>query len=85
MSRNDSSHFPAREELRNMPKYNPDLPPLAGHILGLFATTEPRQTLRSIAARSRASRSTIRKRINELIRAGHLRKHGKGKATWYTL
>jgi hypothetical protein len=31
------------------------------------------------------SRSTIKLRLRELIRAGRVRRHGKGKATWYTL
>ena len=67
------------------PEYDPALPPLSGIILGLFRPWDPRWTLRAIVSRTRRSRSTIKKRIGELLRAGLLRKHGKGKATWYTL
>ncbi len=31
------------------------------------------------------SRSTIRSRLNELVETGRLRRHGKSRATWYTL
>jgi Fic family protein len=31
------------------------------------------------------SRSTIRLRLNELVKLGRLTRHGKGPATWYTL
>jgi predicted HTH transcriptional regulator len=81
----DDSHFPAENQLTQMPQYNPNLPPLSGLILSMFNTYNPRQTLRNIATRSRASRSTIRKHIRQLIHAGLLRKHGKGKGTWYTM
>jgi predicted HTH transcriptional regulator len=85
MTKDKSGCFLTAEDYKTMREYDPALPPLSGRILGLFKLYEPRWTLRDIASRSRASRATIRKRIGELIRAGLLRKHGKGKSTWYSL
>ena len=31
------------------------------------------------------NKSTIRLRLNELVKSGHLHRHGKSRATWYTL
>lgn len=85
MSKSNYSHFPTAEDYKTMPQYDPALPPLSGRILGLFKPSQPRQTLRDITLHTRASRSTLKKYIGDLIRSGHLRKRGKGRATWYTL
>jgi len=63
----------------------PTLPPLSGEIMALFMPHHPRHTLSDIVHYTKSNRSTVKRRVSELIRAGFLRKHGKGKATWYTL
>ena len=85
MSKSDSDQIPTKSSFEAQPEYDPALPPLSGHILSLFYSHQPRRTLRDIARRTHASRSTLKKYISELIRSGHLRKRGKGRATWYTL
>ncbi len=67
------------------PEYDPALPPLSGEILGLFTPFHPRQAMTDILDRTRASRSTVKRRLRQLIRAGLLQRRGKGRETWYTL
>ena len=44
-----------------------------------------RRTITDLVSRTRASRSTVKLRLRELVRDGHAQMHGRGKATWYTL
>ena len=85
MAKNDFDHILTEEQLRQIPRYDPTLSPLAGHILSLFSVTKPRLMMRTIVRRTPMSPSTIRKCINHLIREGFMRRHGKGKGTWYTM
>ncbi|MDY6937790.1 MAG: Fic family protein [Cyanobacteriota bacterium] len=60
------------------------LPELSVEILKL-AKEHGRITTGEIERYTQASRSTIKARINELIRMKKLRRNGKGRSTWYSL
>jgi len=81
----ESDIFITAEQASKDPCYNPDLPPLSGYLLTLFDPGMPRRTLKELVYFSRKHPNTVKKHVGELVRAGILRKHGKGKATWYTL
>lgn len=61
-----------------------ELPALAIRILELIRQNGSMQSS-EIEKLTNESRSTIRLRLNELVAKGHLRRHGKSRATWYTL
>jgi predicted HTH transcriptional regulator len=44
-----------------------------------------RSSISEIVLGTGGNRSTIKKRIQELVKAGILVRSGKGRATWYTL
>jgi len=44
-----------------------------------------RLTISEIEALTKANRSTLKNRLNELIERNMIERHGKGPATWYTL
>jgi hypothetical protein len=83
--KDNSDIFMTWEEASKIPCYNPDIPPLSGHILALFDPDTPRRTVKDFVYHTRKHPNTIKKHIRELVRAGLMRKHGKGKATWSTL
>jgi hypothetical protein len=85
MKNDDEGCFLTAEDFRTLPQFNPDIPPLSGQILSLLDRAEPRLTVDYIVLRTKAPRSTIRLRLREMVRAGMMRRHGKGKGTWYTL
>lgn len=58
------------------------LPPLSAQILEL-AAQHGRLTVRQIAGMTGANRNTIKKHVQALVAARHLRQHGVGKGTWY--
>lgn len=61
-----------------------ELPALAIRILELIRAQGSMQ-VSEIERATKESRSTIKLRLNELVEQGHLRRHGRGRATWYTL
>lgn len=61
-----------------------ELPALAIRILELLRQHGSMQSS-DIEKITQESRSTIRLRLNELVDKGHVRRHGKSRATWYTL
>lgn len=61
------------------------LPPLAADMLQRLEIHK-RQTITDLAEYlDPTSRSTIKDHLRKLIAAGYVRRHGRGKATWYTL
>ena len=61
-----------------------ELHPLSEQILGLFTTTQ-RLTVSEIVEQTNANRNTIKVRLRELVKSGHLNQHGKARATWYSI
>jgi hypothetical protein len=60
------------------------LPELAVQMLALFKTSE-RLTLAQMEEQLGANRNTLKVRLRELVAAGRLKRHGKARATWYTV
>jgi len=60
------------------------LPPLSEKIIELVRD-HGRITTGGIEKVTGESRSTIKVRLTELVEAGHLLRHGKGRSTWYSL
>ena len=83
--KDSSDLFITWEQASKIPCYNPDIPPLSGQILSMLYPSEPRCTLKQIVESTRKHPNTVKKHVRDLVRAGLLRKHGKGRATWYTL
>ena len=61
-----------------------ELPALSVEILALFKDNA-RLDAGRIEELTGANRSTIKVRLRELVEAGRLRKHGKARATWYSI
>jgi len=59
------------------------MPELAIAILDL-AAEHGQIAVAEIMRATDAPRATIKKRLTELVRAGHLRRGGKGRSTWYS-
>ncbi len=65
---------------------NPNLPPLAAIILRLLeqrARMTVTDFVREYALRH-TTRSTLKLHLRRLVSTGLARRHGRGKATWYT-
>lgn len=60
------------------------LPELSVQILALVQTNG-RQTIAQIEVGTGANRNTIKVRLRELVALGRIRRHGKARATWYSL
>ncbi len=60
------------------------LPALSLEILSLTSSRQ-RITINEILILTKANRNTIKKHIENLVAANHLRKHGSKKGTWYTI
>jgi Fic family protein len=60
------------------------LPELAVAILEL-AADHGQVRVADIIAATGGARGTVKKRVTELVAAGHLRRGGQGRSTWYTL
>jgi Fic family protein len=60
------------------------LPPLSLSILALLREHQ-RLTGAELERLTRANRNTLKVRLRELVEYRHIQRHGKGKATWYTL
>ena len=61
-----------------------DLPALSLEIIEALRT-EGRLTIAQLASITGANRNTMKVRLRELVAAGRVRRHGKARATWYTL
>lgn len=60
------------------------LPELSGQIFQ-FVQAHGRMTISTLEDLTQANRNTLKKHIAELVNNKHLKKNGKGRATWYTL
>jgi Fic family protein len=60
------------------------LPALAVQVLGLLRKHE-RLTISEIVEHTGASQNTLKVRLRELVAAGRIKRHGKARATWYSL
>jgi len=60
------------------------LPETTQRILAAF-DANARLTIAQLAEITGANRNTLKVRLRELVAAGRLRRHGKARATWYTL
>ena len=60
------------------------LPELSLTVLALLRE-HGRQTSAQLAAHTGANRNTLKVRLRELVSTGRVRRHGKARATWYTL
>ncbi len=61
-----------------------ELPEISLKILALLRT-HGRRNIVQITEATGANRNTIKLRLRELVSAGKIRRHGKARATWYTL
>ncbi len=61
-----------------------DLPELSLRILAALRAKE-RLTIVHLVSGTGANRNTLKVRLRELIASGRVRRHGKGRATWYSL
>lgn len=61
-----------------------DLPDLSRRVLSALGAQE-RLTIAQLAASTGANRNTLKVRLRELVSAGRVRRHGKARATWYSL
>lgn len=61
-----------------------DLPELSVAILEM-AREQGRVTVAGIAVATDSSRNTVKDHLKALTKAGHLRRHGAGRGTWYAL
>lgn len=61
------------------------LPALSEKIVALACERGRVSTGEIAAALAGESRGTIKARLRDLVASGHLRRHGKGRSTWYTV
>ncbi|MBV8411124.1 MAG: Fic family protein [Alphaproteobacteria bacterium] len=61
-----------------------DLPALSLKILNALRTTE-RASMTELASLTGANRNTLKVRLRELVADGRVHRHGKARATWYSL
>lgn len=61
-----------------------DLPALSLQVLKALREKE-RLTIAQLAAVTGANRNTLKLRLRELVADGRVRRHGKARATWYSL
>lgn len=61
-----------------------NLPILSGEIISLIRE-HGRLTISEIESMTKANRNTLKKHLAKLVNNGNILRHGKSKATWYTL
>lgn len=61
-----------------------NLPELSVQVLALLRK-EGRQTAAQLAEATGANKNTLKVRLRELVESGRIKRHGKARATWYTL
>jgi len=44
-----------------------------------------RRTATEIAEETKANKNTLKVRLRELVETGKIKRHGKARATWYTI
>jgi Fic family protein len=59
------------------------LSPLSSRIVGLLES-HGRLNVNDLERLTASNRNTLKKHLQELVKTGHIQKHGKGRATWYT-
>jgi len=62
---------------------NTELPELSIKVLQLLQTHE-RLTISQIVEHTGAVQSTLKLRLRDLVNTGHIKRHGKARATWYS-
>ncbi len=60
------------------------LPELSARIIALLRE-HGRQTVAQLAQATGANRNTLKVRLRELVGSGRIKRHGKARATWYSL
>lgn len=63
---------------------DPSLPLLSGQILKLFDEHQ-RLTIAQMVELTGANQNTLKVRLRELVNAGRIQRHGKARATWYSV
>ena len=61
-----------------------DLPEVSAQVLELLRANK-RQTIVQLAETIGANKNTLKVRLRELVEAGKIKRHGKARATWYSL
>lgn len=61
-----------------------ELPALSVEIVGLIRKNG-RQTIAQLADETGANKNTLKVRLRELVTQGRIRRHGKARATWYSI
>jgi Fic family protein len=61
-----------------------NLPVLSAKVMRLFQE-HTRLQMKEIIKLTNGRRATLKLRLNELVDAGYLKRHGKARATWYSL
>ncbi|MDF1832539.1 MAG: Fic family protein [Porticoccaceae bacterium] len=59
-----------------------DLPTLSIQVLELFSKSD-RLTIAEMVELTGANQNTLKVRLRELVNAGRIQRHGRGRATWY--
>lgn len=65
-------------------KSDSDLPTLSLEVLKLLKENE-RLTIAEIVKQTGANQNTLKVRLRELVNEGRIKRHGKARATWYSL
>ncbi|MEE9302241.1 MAG: DUF977 family protein [Thiotrichaceae bacterium] len=65
-------------------KSDSDLPTLSLKVLKLLKENE-RLTIAEIVKQTGANQNTLKVRLRELVNEGRIKRHGKARATWYSL
>lgn len=73
-----------RRRLESKDEEITDLPTLSARILELFERHK-RLQMNEIIAHTNGRRATIKIRLKELLDDGYIKRHGKGRSTWYGL
>lgn len=61
-----------------------DIPEISAQVLELLRTNK-RQTIAQLADATGANKNTLKVRLRELVGVGRIKRHGKARATWYSL
>jgi len=77
------SNLAAKVE-KGQQQFNATLPTLSLEILKLLKENE-RLTIAEIVKQTGANQNTLKVRLRELVNEGRVKRHGKARATWYSL
>lgn len=72
------------DEVRASERSNEALPDLSLDVLQALRA-KPRLSIAQLQIITGANRNTLKLRLRELVASGHVRQHGKARATWYAL